>query len=166
MCSPQIADRFYLLFSLFHSPQVSDFPESGKFRGHPRGEAKAMVVYVHSCWARGDFRFGRGRTHEDEVLDVLAQIVSDLHLPLDETLARVKGEHHRHVLANDGDGIRFLVQREPGLHAQEMLKRQRCLGLAVLVTVLGVSVQLQMEAIWKDREKGTGGEALEGRSQN
>lgn len=129
-----IPDRIYLLF--FHSPQMSNFPESGQFRGHPSGETEAVVVYVDPCWPRGYFGFGWGGGDQNEVLDVLAKVVGDLDLPLNQPFSCVKGQHDCHVLADDCDGIRFLVQRESRLHAKELLKRQRRLCLAVLVTIL------------------------------
>lgn len=143
-----IPDRIYLLF--FHSPQMSNFPESGQFRGHPSGETEAVVVYVDPCWPRGYFGFGWGGGDQNEVLDVLAKVVGDLDLPLNQPFSCVKGQHDCHVLADDCDGIRFLVQRKSRLHAKELLKRQRRLCLAVLVTVLGIPVELQVETICKE----------------
>lgn len=112
MCTYIRRRWIYLLFILrssAHSPQMSNFPESREFRGHPSGETEAVVVYVQPCRACGYFGFGRGGRDQDEVLYVLAEVVCDLHLPLNQPFSRVKGEHHRHILANDGDGVRFLV---------------------------------------------------------
>lgn len=133
---------------------MSDFPEPGQFGGHSSCQAEAMVVYVHPCWPCGYFCFGRDRTDKDEVLNILAKVVCDLHLPLYETLPGIKGEYHCHVLANDSDGIWFLVQCEPRFDSEELLKGQRCLCLSVFIPVLGVSVQLQMKAIWKFNGQG------------
>lgn len=50
-------------------------------------------------------------------------------------------------MADDGDGVGLLVQREARLEAEEVLEGEGRLGLTFLVSVLRVSVQLEVEAI-------------------
>lgn len=136
-----------------HSPQMSNFPETGQFRRDSGCQAESMVVYVHASGSCGDFRFGWGGTHQYQVLHVLAQVVGNLHLPLNEPFPRVKGQHNGHVLAQNGDSVGLFVQRKPGFHAQKLLQGERRLCLSMFVAVLGVTVQLQVETIWKERSE-------------
>lgn len=106
-----------------------------------------MVLDVQFGGPRGHLGLGWGRGDEHQVLLPLAQVVGDLHLPLDEALPRVERQHHDHVLTDDGDGVGLLIESEAGFEAEEVLQRQRRLGLSLLVAVLGVAVQLEVEAI-------------------
>ena len=79
----------------------------------------------------------------------ISEVVGYLDLPLDEALARVEGQHDRDVLADDGDRVGLLVEGEAALRAQKVLQAERRLGLALLVAVLAVGVQLQVQAVCK-----------------
>lgn len=70
-----------------------------------------------------------------------------LDLPGDEPLASFEGQHHGDVLADDGDGVGLLVQREAGLEAEELLQGEGRLRLTLLEAVLGVAVQLEVETV-------------------
>lgn len=156
-------------------PKVGDVPQAGEFRWHSGGQTESVVLDVHARRPGGDFALVRGRRHEHQVLYVVAQIVGDFdlrcaetgveviclrrrestsnvgtNLPLDEALPRVEGQHDDDVLAQDGNRVRLLVQREAGLAAEIVLQRQRRLRLAILVAVFGVAVQLQVQAVWRD----------------
>lgn len=75
------------------------------------------------------------------------------YLPLYQSFSGVEPQHHYHVLADDGDRVGLLVQREAGLDAQEVLQGEGRLGLAIFVAILGVAVQLQVQTVWKEGEE-------------
>lgn len=70
------------------------------------------------------------------------------YLPRNELFSGLKGQNDDDILADDGDSVGFLIERKAGLEAEEVLKRERRLCLALLVAIAWVSVQLQVEAIW------------------
>lgn len=69
------------------------------------------------------------------------------HLPLDETLARLEGEHGDEVAAHERQRVGVLVEREARLAAHEALQRQRRLAARAAAARARVPVQLQMHAV-------------------
>lgn len=143
---------FLPLMSIQHSPQMSDFPQSAQFRWNSRGQTKTLVMYVHTSWPRVDVRLWRCGWNKDQILDILSKVVCDFHLPLNEPFPCVEGEYDCHVLANYGNGVGLFVQRKSRFDSEEVLKWQRRLCLSVLITIFRISVQLQVEAVWKENK--------------
>lgn len=73
------------------------------------------------------------------------------YLPRNELFPGLKCQNYDDILADDGDGVGLLVERKAGLESKEVLQRERRLCLALLVAIAWVSVQLQVKAIWNQR---------------
>lgn len=69
------------------------------------------------------------------------------HLPLDEPLPGLEGEHGDEVAAYQRQRVGVLVQREARLAAQEVLQRERGLGAPTPAPRARIPVQLQVHAV-------------------
>lgn len=125
-------------------PNLPDAHQSGR---DAAGQTEPMVLDVHPGGAARDLRFGRSRRHEDKKLLVISEVYRYFDLPLYQSLSRIESQNDDDVLADDGDGVRLLVERKSRFDSEEVLKGQRRLGLSLLVAIFRISVQLQMQTI-------------------
>lgn len=70
------------------------------------------------------------------------------YLPLDEAFACIECQHHNNILTNNSDCVWFLVQCKARFDTKKMLQRQWGLRLALFISILWVSVELQMQTIY------------------